>query len=121
MNRRRFIAGASTFLVAPLTVEAQQAKLPRIGVLLTVDLERTRTRLREELRGLGYVEGQNVLVEFRLVPAGQADRLPDLAAEPVRLKVDVIVAQFTPAAQAAKAATTAIPIIMAPAGNPIET
>ncbi len=58
---------------------------------------------------------------FRLVPVGQADRLPDLVAELVRLKVDVIVAQFTPAALAAKAATTAIPIVMAPAGNPIET
>jgi hypothetical protein len=53
MNRRRFIAGASAFLAAPLTVEAQQAKVPRLGLLLTVDLERTRTRLREELRRLG--------------------------------------------------------------------
>ena len=121
MNRRRFIAGTITFLATPFTVAAQQAKVPRIGVLLTVDLERTRARLREELRGLGYVEGQNVLVEFRLVPAGQADQIPGLAAELVRLKVDVIVAQFTPAALAAKAATTAIPVIMAPAGNPIET
>jgi ABC-type uncharacterized transport system substrate-binding protein len=121
MNRRSFIAGASTLLAAPLTVEAQQAKTPRIGVLLTVDHERTQTQLREELRRLGYVESQNILFEFRLVPAGQADRLPDLAAELVRLKVDVILAQFTPAATAAKAATTAIPIVMAPAGNPIET
>jgi putative ABC transport system substrate-binding protein len=112
---------AVLLLAVPLVVEAQQAQVPRIGVLLTVDLERTRTRVREELRGLGYVEGRNVLLEFRLVPAGQADRLPDLAAELVRLKVDIIVAQFTPAALAAKAATTAIPIVMAPAGNPIET
>ena len=120
-NRRAFIAGASTLLAAPLTVQAQQTKVPRIGVLLTIDFERTQARLREELRGLGHVEGQNVHIEFRLVPAGQADRLSDLAAELVRLKVDVIVAQFTPASTAAKAATTAIPIVMAPAGNPVET
>jgi hypothetical protein len=100
MNRRSFIAGVSTLLAAPLTVEAQPAKIPRIGVLLTVDHERTRTQLREELRRLGYLEGQNVLFEFRLVPAGQGNRLADLAAELVRLKVDVILAQFTPAATA---------------------
>ena len=121
MNRRTFIVGASTLFVVARIVQAQQAKPPRIGVLLTVDLERTQTQLRQELRGLGYVEGQNVRFDFRLVPPGQGDRLPDLAAELVRLKVDVILAQFTPAATAAKAATTAIPIVMAPAGNPIET
>jgi hypothetical protein len=76
MNRREFIAGASALLLAPLTVEAQQPKVPRIGVLLTVDLERTRARLSEELRRLGYVEGRYVLADFRLVPAGQVDRQP---------------------------------------------
>src|SRR5262245_57985785 len=121
MNRRAFIAGAGTLLVAPLTVEAQQGKARQIGALLTVDLERTQALLRDELRRLGYVEGQNVRFEFRLVPTRQADRLPELAAELVRLKVDVIIAQFTPAATAAKVATTNIPIVMAPVGNPIET
>jgi len=121
IDRRRLVAGASTILVAPfIPVAAQQAKVPRIGVLLIVDLERTRAQLREELRQLGYVEGQNVLIEFRLVPAGQAERLPDLAMELVGLKVDVIVAQFTAAAQAAKAATTTIPIVMAAVGDPVE-
>ena len=120
MNRRRVIAGAITFLVASLPVAAQQAKLPRIGVLLIVDLERTRAQLREELRQLGYVEGQNLLIEFRWVPAGQVERLPDLARELVGLKVDVIVAQFTAAAQAAKVATTSIPIVMAAVGDPVE-
>jgi hypothetical protein len=70
LKRRRSIAGVSAFLAAPLIVEAQQAKVPRIGVLLTVDLERTRTRLREEVLRLGYVERQNILVDFRLVPPG---------------------------------------------------
>jgi putative ABC transport system substrate-binding protein len=121
MKRRSFIARAITFLVAPLSVAAQQAKVPRIGVLLIVDLERTRAQLREELRQLGYVEGQNVHIEFRLVPPDQADRLPDVAMELVRLKVDVIVAQFTQAAQAAKAATTVIPIVMAAVGDPVGT
>jgi putative ABC transport system substrate-binding protein len=121
MKRRRFIAGASTLFVASFTVTAQQAKVPRIGVLLTVDLERTQAQLREEFRQLGYVEGQNLAIEWRLVPADQADRLPDLAMELVRLKVDVIVAQFTSGAQAAKAATTVIPIVMAAAGDPVGT
>jgi putative ABC transport system substrate-binding protein len=121
MNRRMVIAGAITLVVAPLPVAAQQARLPRIGVLLIVDLERTQAQLREELRQLGYVEGQNVTIEFRLVPAGQSELLPDLARELVGLKVDVIVAQFTAAAQAAKAATTTIPIVMAAVGDPVET
>ena len=114
------MAGAITLLVARLPVSAQEAKLPRIGVLLYVDLERTRAQLREELRQLGYVEGQSVLLEFRLVHTGQTERLSALAMELVGLKVDVIIAQFTAAAQAAKAATTTIPIVMAAVGDPVE-
>jgi putative tryptophan/tyrosine transport system substrate-binding protein len=69
---------------------------------------------------LGYVEGQSVRYEFRS-DEGQANRLPELAAELVRLKVDVIVTWFTPPALAAKQATHDIPIVMALAGNPVET
>jgi len=72
--------------------------------------------LREELRGLGYVEGQNVAYEARFAE-GKAERLPDLAAELVRLKIDVIVAQGGLAAAAAKQATSTIPIIMSPASG----
>jgi putative ABC transport system substrate-binding protein len=72
------------------------------------------------LRELGYVEGQNILVEYRYA-AGDVDRLIDLAAGLVRLKVDVIVAQSTPSVQAAKGATAEIPIVMAPAGDPVGT
>ena len=72
------------------------------------------------MRELGYVEGQTVRFEFRS-DHGQADRLPELAAELVRLKVDVIVPWFTPAARAAKQATREIPIVMAGAGDPVGT
>jgi putative ABC transport system substrate-binding protein len=72
------------------------------------------------MRELGYVEGQSIRFEFRS-DEGQAGRLPELAAELVRLKVDMIVTWFTPAARAAKQATREIPIVMALAGNPIET
>jgi putative ABC transport system substrate-binding protein len=108
-------------LAAPLPAEAQQAKVPRIGVLLLISApERFQGSFREGLRELGYVEGRNILVEYRYA-AGQVDRLTDLAADLVRLKVDVIVAQSTPSVQAAKRATAEIPIVMAPAGDPVGT
>ena len=71
------------------------------------------------MRELGYVEGQNIRFEFRS-DEGKLNRLPELAAELVRLKVDIIVTWFTPAARAAKQATREIPVVMAPAGNPVE-
>ena len=74
----------------------------------------------QALRELGYIEGKNIQIEVRSAE-GQEDRLPALAAELVRGKVDVIVASLTPAALAAKNATRDIPIVMAPAGDPIET
>jgi ABC-type uncharacterized transport system substrate-binding protein len=72
------------------------------------------------MRELGYVEGQNIRFEFRS-DEGKASRLPELAAELVRLKVDIIVAWFTPAARAAKQATRDIPVVIALAGNPVES
>ena len=111
---------ASIILVAPPALVAQQAKVPRIGVLLLADLELVQSSFREGLRDVGLIEGQNILVEYRSA-AGQVDRLTDLAVDFVRLKVDVIVARGTPAVQAAKRATTEIPIVMAPAGDPVGT
>jgi ABC-type uncharacterized transport system substrate-binding protein len=73
--------------------------------------------LREGLRALGFVEGQNFVFEFRSAD-GNADRLPDLAAELVRLRVDAVMA-YTPCAVAAKRATTTIPIVMAAVADPI--
>jgi putative ABC transport system substrate-binding protein len=104
----------------PLAGAAQQPKMPTIGVLVvgSSGSERFWRLFREDLRGLGYVEGQNIRFEFR---SDQVSRLPDLAAELVRLKVDLIVTWFTPAALAAKQATNEIPIVMALAGNPVET
>jgi len=72
------------------------------------------------MQELGYTEGQSIHYEFRS-DEGQVSRLPELAAELVRLNVDVIVTWFTPAAQAAKQATSEIPIVMALVGNPVET
>jgi putative tryptophan/tyrosine transport system substrate-binding protein len=75
---------------------------------------------RQGLRDYGYVEGRNIVVEWRSAE-GRTDRVDALAAELVRLKVGVIVAEFTPAVRAAKNATQTIPIVMASAGDPVAT
>jgi putative ABC transport system substrate-binding protein len=111
---------ASIIPMAPTAPGAQPVKVPRIGVLLLADLELVQSSFREGLRDVGLIEGQNILVEYRSA-VGHVDRLTDLAVDLVRLKVDVIVARATPAVQAAKRATTEIPIVMAPAGDPVGT
>jgi putative tryptophan/tyrosine transport system substrate-binding protein len=106
----------------PLTGIAQQPRVPTIGVLAvgSPGAEEFWRLFQQDLRALGYIEGQNIRFEFRS-DEGQASRLPELAAELVRLKVDLIVAWLTPAAQAAKQATREIPIVMALVGDPIAT
>ena len=121
MNRRLFITLLGGAAVAwPLAARAQPSKLSRVGVLYIglADSESLRTELRDGLRELGYTEGQNIAFEFRSAE-GKLDRLPDLAADLVRLKVDVIVALYVPCALAAKQATREIPIVMV-AGDPVE-
>ena len=123
MERRRFMAViAGGFLAAPLTADAQQAaKVPRIGFLgnSTAALEANLVGpFREGLRDLGYVEGQNILIEYRWAE-GKNERFPALIAELIVLKVDVIVTAGTPAALAVKKATTSIPLVMAAVGDPI--
>ena len=120
MKRREFIAALGGAAVAPLVANAQQGKLARIGalVLTSADAQSIAKALREGLRELGYAEGQNLVFEFRSAD-GNADRLPNLAAELVRLQVDVIVATFTPCALAAKQATTTVPIVMAAVADPV--
>jgi putative ABC transport system substrate-binding protein len=125
MDRRSFIAGIiSGFLAAPLAGEAQPAgKIYRIGVLETVPLTdaggaRLWEAFSEGLRDLGYVEGRNLVVEYRSAE-GQPKRLPALAAELIALKDDVIVAPNTPAALAAKQATRTVPIVFIGAGEPV--
>jgi len=122
MRRREFITllgGATT--AWPLSARAQASELRRIGALYIglADAELFKKELREGLRELGYVEGQNIAFEFRSAE-GKLDLLPELASELVRLKVDVIVALYVPSALAAKQATREIPIVMI-AADPIET
>jgi putative tryptophan/tyrosine transport system substrate-binding protein len=113
MRRRDFIkVVAGSAAVWPLTTRAQQSKLVRIGALYMglADAESFKDELQEGLRELGYVEGQNIAFAFRSAE-GHADRLPALAVELVRLKVDVIVALYLPSALAGKQATQDIPIV----------
>jgi putative ABC transport system substrate-binding protein len=119
----RMIAGVLLLLAGPLVVQAQPGThVFRIGLLGTIPLSEPGSAriwggLFEELRRLGYVEGKNLIVEGRY-SEGKPERLPALAAELVRIKVDVIVAAaYTPGA--AKAATSAIPIVMTNHGDPV--
>ena len=121
MRRRDFIKVIGGAAVAwPLAAHAQQSKVARIGALYigTADAESFKKELREGLSELGYAEGQNIAYEFRSAE-GNTDRLPALAAELVRLKVDVIVALYGPSAVAAKQATQDIPIVII-AADPVE-
>src|SRR5258706_13470498 len=105
----------------PLAARAQRSRMAQIGALYlgVADGESFTKELRDGMRQLGYVEGQNVAFAFRSAE-GRPERLPDLAAELVGLKVDVIVALYVPCALAAKQATRDIPIVIL-AGEPIET
>jgi putative ABC transport system substrate-binding protein len=121
MERRVFLAGTLTVLVAPVVLEAQQAdKTARIGVLSFGAPEPFRQEFRRALVDLGYVEGRNVVIEHRWAD-GQTDRLPMLAAALVRANMNLIVASATPSVQAAMEATRHIPIIMAAAGDALRT
>ena len=111
--RRAFIVSVIALLV-PHAAEAQP--IARVGLLGDVSWE----PLRQGLRDLGYVEGKNLAFEDRR-SEGRAERWPDLAAELVRLRVHIIVSSGTPATLAAKQASTAIPIVMAPTGDPVST
>lgn len=112
MNRRAFISAGFALLGAPLAAAAQQAgKVYRIG-WLTFGSEGPRQTFRIAMSELGYVEGKTIVFEMG-ISGGKRDRLPGLAADLVRAKVDIIVAVAPPAIQAAKATTNSIPIVMA--------
>ena len=120
MDRRTFISGITVgLLAAPLAGAAQQpGKVYRIGLLSPTSQSPSIEAIREGLRTLGYVEGQNLVIEYRSAE-GRFDRLPDFAVELVRLHVDVIVAVVTQASLAAKNATSTIPIVMMAVGDPV--
>ncbi len=121
MNRRETIVALVALGAVPLAAEAQQAtKVPRIGYLwgnLTGSPHMTEG-FRQGLRDLGYVEGRNIVIEFRDAE-GKLERLPALAAELVALKVDVIVVGGTVAALAAKQATRTLPVVFVSAIDPV--
>jgi putative ABC transport system substrate-binding protein len=123
VDRRAFLATLTgSLLAAPLAAEAQQAaKVPRIGYLAVQPAANPHLHeaFRQGLRDLGYVEGRNVVIEYREAE-GKPERLPALAAELVALKVDVIVAQPTVAAVAAKQATRTLPIVF-PVADPVRS
>jgi len=116
------IVGVALVLLAPLSALAQQsAKVQRIGVLSSTGPEQENfiwADLRGQLRERGWIEGQNLVVEWRYAE-GKYDRLPDLAAELVRLKPDLIMARGGPGATAAKRATATIPIVMYNVTDPV--
>jgi putative ABC transport system substrate-binding protein len=113
MRRREFVALLGSAAVWPIAAQAQQTKVYRVGALLlgNADVESFQTALRDQLHKSGYVEGKNLFFEFRSA-GGKSDLLPNLAAELVALKVDVIVAIYTPCGFAAQRATHEIPIIV---------
>jgi putative tryptophan/tyrosine transport system substrate-binding protein len=122
MRRREFITLLGGAAAWPLTARAQQVgKLYRIGVLETIAADQNAANLnalRDGMRALGYIEGQNLVIEYRSAD-GRGERFPELAMDLLRLKVDVIVTRGTPAVLAAKHATTSVPVVAAAMGEPL--
>jgi putative tryptophan/tyrosine transport system substrate-binding protein len=121
VRRRDFIKVVAGSAVAwPLTARAQQPTTPVIGFLSTSPADAPRmAAFRQGLAQTGYIDGQNVTIEYRWAE-GHNDRLPSMAADLVRRQVTVIAATTTPAALAAKAATTTIPIVFTTVGDPVQ-
>jgi putative tryptophan/tyrosine transport system substrate-binding protein len=123
MRRRDFILGSGATVAWPFVARAQQVALPSIGYLSPLDPEPTSFLVAAFRRGLseaGFVEGQNVAIEFRW-GRHESDRFPELAADLVRRKVAVITTMGSNAvARAAKAATTSIPIVFAVGDDPVK-
>src|SRR6186997_2462067 len=122
MDRRTFVSVAVAFpFVAPFGAHAQAAsKVYRIGILESRPAAKNVANLdalRKGLRNLGYVEGRNLIIEYRSAD-GRAERFAELASQLVALKVDLILTRGTPATTAVKNATATIPVVMATMGDP---
>ena len=118
VERRGFVVGTLALLAAPLAAAQQVGKVYRIGFLRAGEpLKLWIDEFRQGLGELGYVEGQNLIIEFKI---GTLDQLPQLAEELVRSKVDVIVASASSAGIAAKQATTTVPIVFTSLSHPVE-
>src|SRR5713226_9427166 len=127
VNRRAFLSGlALSVVVVPLAAAAQMPpKVPKVGYLSIGSASDPRRialfdAFRQGLSGLGYIENRSISIEARFAE-GSYDRLADLAAELVRLRVDIIVTYSTPAAKAARDATRTIPIVMSVVVDPVAT
>jgi putative ABC transport system substrate-binding protein len=122
MRRRDFIGGIGSAAAWPLVARAQQAAMPVVGFLGTqsaeLDNKKVTVPFLQDLKETGYVEGQNVAVEYRWAE-NQLDRLPALAADLVRRRVALIATSGTPAVLAAKVATMTIPIVFSAGGDPV--
>jgi putative ABC transport system substrate-binding protein len=121
MKRRHFLTVFGGAITWPLAASAQQRAMPHVGVLVAESAPHPFTEaFRSGMRELGYVEGRTIAVEWRYADALFA-RAVELATGLVRLKVDVIAAHHTPAVKAAMSVTSTIPIVMSPAGAPLQT
>jgi YihY family inner membrane protein len=121
VNRRSFLGGLGLLLTAPLFAEAQRVgKIPRVAFITATSPENSPSAetFRQGLGNLGYVEGQNIVIEWRW-GRGKTDRFPEFAVEVSRIPVDVIVAGNSPAGFAAKSATRTIPIVIATMVDPV--
>jgi putative ABC transport system substrate-binding protein len=124
MKRRQFLTLAAGAAALPLAARAQQSgKVWRVGMLDSVPAALNAGNVeafRDAMQSLGYVEGQNLIVDYRS-PDGRLERLPEMAAALVGLRCDAIVVRGTPPALAIKKATSAIPIVMSAVAEPVET
>ena len=119
MRRREFIAGLVSVAAWPVLARAQQAAMPVVGFLSAASADAPWVAaFRQGLKETGYVEGQNLKIEYHAAD-GRYDLLPALAADLVRSRVDVIFASAVPATRAAQAATATVPIVFVVGGDPV--